>query len=584
MTNLSKLSRRHFLVQALKTSGVVVSTMALNACDDDDSQPAKPRGVGASFQHGIASGDPQANAVILWTRVTPDTAEQGEIEIAWEIAEDASFETKVMSGREKTNANRDYTFKVDAQGLDAGKRYFYRFITATETSDIGETKTLPEGSIDTAKFAVVSCSNYPAGYFNVYGEIAQQNDLDAVLHLGDYLYEYERGNYASENAAAMGREVLPEGEIIALDDYRMRYAQYRTDKQLQAAHALAPFICVWDDHEVANDTWREGAENHDDNEGSFEDRLSAALQAYAEWMPIRPPVNEEVATLSRNFEYGNLINLSMLDTRLVGRDQQLNMASYFTESGFDADGYTADVGHVSRTLLGSDQREWLLSQLTSGARWQVLGQQVLMGVMELPGAIATGKLTISRFAELGEIAGKFQIDPSSLTAEESDDLQNNGHLLALPSLPYNQDAWDGYPAERSAILEAANNANTNLVVLAGDTHNAWANNLTMDGSPVGVEFATASITSPGLESFLGLNTLEAVQQTEAGFVSLIEGLQYSNLRDRGYLALTFSQEKVEADFKYVDTISSQEYALITERRQVLSVNAGDKVLMPASTN
>ena len=586
----SQFSRRHFLAQALKTSGVVVAVSALSGCDDSNA-PSKSMGAGGQFLQGVASGDPQADAVILWTRITPNTIEnksdnadanKSDIEVQWEIAEDSAFTTNVMQGLASTNAARDYTFKVDAQGLNEGKRYFYRFSTSTHTSPTGQTKTLPVGAVASAKFAVVSCSNYPAGHFNVYGEIAKQTDLDAVLHLGDYLYEYERGGYASENAAALGREVLPAGEIITLADYRTRYAQYHTDPQLQAAHASAPFICVWDDHEVTNDAWREGAENHNErqgvDEGLYTDRVKAALQAYAEWMPIRPPVDDDIATLSRHFEYGTLVNLSMLDTRLVARDQQLNMASYFSAAGFDSERYFADVNNSARTLLGTDQLQWLLTQLASGASWQVLGQQVLMGVMELPGAAATAQMSLAEYARLGAIATKFQADSASLSEEETQDLQANAALLQLPNLPYNQDAWDGYPAERKTILEAAKNADANLVVLAGDTHNAWANNLTLNDEPVGLELATASVTSPGLETFLGLDSMEAAQQAEAGLVGVIDGLRYTNLRDRGYLTVAFTPDEMTSEFTFIDTIASTDYNLLSSRKKALSVPVGAKAI------
>ncbi|WP_394202567.1 alkaline phosphatase D family protein [Marinagarivorans algicola] len=592
MHTIPPLSRRHFLATALKhSSAIIVSASALTACSKDSNktsaiadtqtpnnptQSQKPQGNGGAFNHGIASGDPAHNAVILWTRITP--ASQGAVEVLCEVAEDEAFTRIIAAQLTSTDGMRDYTLKIDMQDLQAGSRYFYRFSTSTQQSPVGSTKTLPEGATEQAKFAVVSCSNYSAGFFHVYGEIAKNTDLDAVLHLGDYIYEYGPGVYASEDAQTLNRQVEPASELITLQDYRTRYAQYRTDTNLQAAHASTPFICVWDDHEVANDAWREGAENHSSTQGKYTDRLAAALQAYAEWMPIRPPVETDIHSLQRNFIYGDLLNLSMLDTRLAGRDKQLALSDYLATGSFDETTYTADSTDPSRTLLGVDQREWLLDQLSNGATWQILGQQVLMGVMELPTAVVTQQLSLTDFATLAQLATTAQNTPKALTTEQLQYVQDNAHLLQLGSLPYNLDAWDGYPAERQLILEAAQQINSNLIVLAGDTHNAWANNLTVNNEPAGVEFATSSISSPGLEQYLNLKTEEAVQQTEAGLTGFIDGLQYTNLADRGYILLTLTHQQAIADFQFISSIKTQDYTLLSDRAQKISVQAGEHTL------
>lgn len=574
------VERRKFLANALKSTGVIVAAAgAMTGCGSNGSRekPIDPSDVGGQFLHGVASGDPLADAVIIWTRVTPEEIGNAvsEVNVHWQVAEDAGFNTVIAEGADAAVSERDYTLKIDVKGLEAGREYFYRFSSSTHNSIVGVAKTLPEGTVDAIKLAVVSCSNYPAGYFHVYEEIAKQGSLDAIIHLGDYLYEYSRGGYASEAAAAMGREVLPEGELISLADYRMRYSQYRSDQQLQAAHASAPFICVWDDHEIANDTWREGAENHNEADGDFRLRLQAALQAYAEWMPIRPPVDSDLASLQRNFQFGNLVNLIMLDTRLIGRDKQLNLASYFSENGFDESGYAADLYDPSRTLLGADQLNWLNAQLMSGATWQVLGQQVLMGKMELPAAVVTQQLSLSDFAMLAELATVAQQDPMALSAEQIQYVQDNMHLLTLGKLPYNLDAWDGYPLEREAILQTISATESNLVVLAGDTHNAWANQLSLGDQPIGVELATASVSSPGLEQYLALDTEQKVMQTEAGLVALIEGLQYTNLSDRGYLILEITEQKATANFHFVNNIQQAAYSLLDQRSMRLEVLAGN---------
>lgn len=536
----------------------------LTGCSgDDDNNDSNNE---ASFEHGVASGDPLQDRVIIWTRVTPDD-EDVRVSVRWEIARDDTFQEIDAAGAVVTDRNRDYTVKVDATGLSEGTPYFYRFIVRDNVSPTGRTRTLPDESVDQVKFAVVSCSNYPAGYFHVYAEIAAMQDVDVALHLGDYIYEYARGEYASEDAAALGREVDPEGEILTLDDYRLRYAQYRSDPDLQAFHGALPVIAVWDDHEVANDAWSDGAENHSDSaEGAFAARLLSALQAYAEWMPIRPPVDNDVASLYRRFRFGDLVDLLMLDTRIVGRDQQLVFPeAYLSQEGVNFDAYLSDLSDSERTLLGEDQFLWLQERLTSNSVWHVLGQQVLMGRMELPGSIVSGELSVAEFAALA------QIDPSMLSQEQL-------ALLQLPQLPYNPDAWDGYATERDAILATASAQDIDLVVLAGDTHNAWANNLLADRndlqSAVGVEFATPSVSSPGAEAFLNLDSEEAVLQTEAGLTQLFGDLQYTNLSDRGFLTVTFTRSEVRANWTFIDSVKRADFQTLGSRNREIVVPVG----------
>ncbi len=420
-------------------------------------------------------------------------------------------------------------------------------------------KRLPTGDVSRVKLAVFSCANYPAGYFHVYNKATEISNLDATVHLGDYLYEYGIGGYASEDAAALGREVQPTNEMVSLADYRQRYGQYRTDTALQQLHAAAPMIAVWDDHEVTNDSWRDGAENHQPNEGDFTERKRAALQPYFEWMPIRPLSANDEETIYRQFEFGNLVNLLMLDTRVIGRDKQLEYAQYIdpVSGQLDATRFSADLTQSNRTILGNEQLQWLQDKLShNDARWQILGQQVLMGRMLLPGAVALQQLSITDFAELAtlaQLAARAQAGDPSLTAEQLAYLQANQQrltpqviaLLQLPAMPYNLDAWDGYPAEREAILANVAANQKKLLVLAGDTHNGWANHLDLaDGTPVGVELATSSVTSPGLEQYINLPDRASAVATEQALVQLISGLQYANLYDRGFIVLTVSPETV----------------------------------------
>ena len=576
------VNRRDFLAMSAKGVGAVVVSYGLMGCSSDDDDA-----VSAQFLQGVASGDPATDAVILWTRVTPDV--DAEVTVSWEVATDSKFTQLVTNGQMTTTKDRDYTVKVDAVGLEAGQQYFYRFKAGDTVSEIGQTRTLPEGSVASVKLAVMSCANFPAGYFNVYEMAAQQADLDAVVHLGDYLYEYARGEYASEHAVELGREVLPAGELFLLEDYRTRYSQYRSDASLQKLHAKVPFITVWDDHEVANDTWKDGAENHNDGEGDFDLRKQAALQAYFEWLPIRPWSEGNHEEIYRSFNFGNLVDLHMLDTRVLARDKQLEYSQYIdaTTGAFNSATFLTDVTDTNRTLLGQTQLLWLQQTLLqSTAKWQVLGQQVLMAKMLMPAAIATQQMSIPQFAELAgiaQLAGRAQASDPTLTAEELAYLQANQArltpevmaLLQLPAIPYNLDAWDGYAYEREVILATAKSLNHNLVVIAGDTHNAWASELTDSGGDVvGIEFATSSVSSPGLEYYLGLSDAE-MPSTEAAIVSLIADLKYANLKDRGYLLLSFTQDEVRSDWQYVDTILDKTFARLDARGFSATSTAGN---------
>lgn len=544
-------SRRHFVRGAVVLSALGGSSL-LSACGGGDDAPA------VGFSHGVASGDPLSDRVILWTRVLAvDSSDKRDIPVRWEMASDAAFTSIVANGQALATAAADFTVKVDASGLQAGTRYWYRFKAYGATSAAGRTKTLPGSSATQVKLAVFSCSNYPAGYFHAYADAAKREDLDAALHLGDYIYEYGRGGYASSKAASMGREVLPATEILALADYRARYAQYRSDADLQALHAAVPMIAVWDDHEFANDAYMTGADNHQSaTEGDWAARKAAAMQAYHEWMPIRTGASREL--IYRSFNFGSLLSLHMLDTRIVGRDKQLDYASYIGASGFNATAFATDIAKADRQLMGATQTAWLQQQMAaSTATWQVLGQQVLMGRMNIPAPILFeannpgSGVSVSAYAA---IVAKAQTAPATLTATEK-------AILAQPSIPYNLDAWDGYAAARETVLATARQLNKNLVVLAGDTHNSWANDLQdLAGNQVGVEFATTSVSSPGFEEYLpGENPTVLA----AALSQLIGPLQYCDTSRRGYLLLTATSAECRADFVYVSSVFERSYTATT---------------------
>lgn len=555
------ISRRDFLrVSGIMASSLTIST-GLSACTEENNQQ------NANFNHGVASGDPLENSVIIWTRVTPLDLEE-TINVNYEVATDNKFENLVHSGVETTTKSKDFTIKIDVLNLTAGTKYYYRFKVGNKISPIGEAKTLP---IETQKveFAVFSCANYPNGYFNAYTEASKLN-LDATIHLGDYIYEYgiyenddfeaKKPAYATENAETIGR-VFPEDnnkELIKLEDYRKRYALYKTDSGLQAIHKVCPMIVVWDDHEIANDTFKTGAQNHNENDGDFDQRVENALQAYFEWLPIRPIANKK--EIYRNFNFGKLVNLSMLETRLFGRDEQLDYANYFDANGnFDAQEFTQDVTNQNRTMLGQEQLEWLTTNLTnSNATWEVLGQQVLMGKMNLPSdvIISLGSLNnINQIiTELTQLKGRMLKNDPTLTEEEKQRVNT--------IMPYNLDAWDGYFVERETILATAKALNKNLVVLAGDTHNAWSSNLVdMNKERVGVEFATTSVSSPGMEQYLSLDQ-EGSKQLDQALTLLIDDLNYAETYSRGFMRVTFTNNEAKAKWYFVDNTDSTIYNTI----------------------
>ncbi|EIK4807311.1 alkaline phosphatase D family protein [Vibrio parahaemolyticus] len=542
------LSRRDFMKVVSSTA---VAT-GLIGCGSDDNES-----VAVSFVHGVASGDPTQTQVIIWTRVTTAAS---YVDVSWQVASDMEFLNVVQSGVFTTDTGRDFTVKVDVQNLNANSQYYYRFIVGEMMSEVGQTQTLPEDGVDKASMAVVSCANYPAGYFHVYREILNQHEqspFDVVLHLGDYIYEYGAGGYASEDAAALGREPSKGAECITLDDYRKRYAQYRQDADLQALHAKLPMIAVWDDHELANDTWKNGAENHQDDEGSFIDRRAAAAAAWTEWLPVRENTFSNML-IYRQFSFGNLVNLMMLDTRLVGRDKPLDYFSLSAPTMEAIGGLVAQSRSVDRELLGTEQLAWLMNEFnTHDAKWNVLGQQVLMSRMELPSSVMTAMFQLFTSTEEKKTEALLAVN-TAITGYLADP-------SADPiSLPYNLDAWDGYYVEREKVYQLAKASSGNFVCLAGDTHNAWASELKdVSNNPIGVEFATSSVSSPGLEEYLALDPV-AIAQMEYTLPHLVSELQWADIKQRGFMRVTFTADAAQSTWYLVSTIKDKKYQVRTK--------------------
>lgn len=511
---------------------LLASTLLLfTACERHSQTPIFDDGTSqfwnsdqAPFYHGVASGDPLANAVIIWTRVTPEFS--GTIEGTWTVATDPQMENPLQQGAFTTSEKSDYTVKIDVQDLSPGTYYYYQFEAFGKKSPIGRTKTAPapDALTDEVNFAVVSCSNYEAGFFNAFGRIAEIENLDAVLHLGDYIYEYAVGVYGD---TTLGRYHLPNKELIALQDYRTRYSQYRLDPDFQKAHQMQAFITIWDDHEISNNAYQSGAQNHQPDEGDYEDRKSAAKQAYYEWLPVRE--NEE-EHLYRSFAYGQLVDLIMLDERLAGRYPQVDSV---TQEGFDS---------PERSMLGKEQLAWFKAQMTnSQAQWKVIGNQVIFSNLDIAAVGWKGVV--------------------------------------------NKDAWDGYPAEQQDIIQTIKaNDITNVLFVTGDTHRNWAFEVPESiaaykqdpNATVAVEFGTTSISAPNADFRLSTEEVLEIEKQSMN-PDFNPHMKYNNQRDHGYILLTVNAEEAVAQFRVVNTIQKPDTGERTDR--TVSVKSGSHTLM-----
>ncbi|MFT3996833.1 MAG: alkaline phosphatase D family protein [Asticcacaulis sp.] len=515
---------------------------------------------GAHFVHGVAAGDPLHDRLVLWTRVS---GLEAHTEVEWQIATDAAFSQNLRTGKFLTDAGRDYTVKVDVAALSPDRLYFYRFVCAGVTSPVGQAKTLPLDT-DRVVLAVASCSLYSNGYFNAYRAIADMSEVDAVLHLGDYIYEYGAGlsDYGMGNGRLLGRIPEPPHEIVTLADYRTRHAQYKADTDLQAAHARAAWICVFDDHEICNDPWMAGAENHQpDREGDFMVRKAVALKAYREWMPIREPQPGQLSEAAyRSFRFGKLAEFFMTETRLLARSKQLDYRADLTRDAagqVDYDAFRKRLNDPARELLGEAQRQWLQSGLKAsvadGVRWQVLGNQVVMARVAGPNLKAI----------YGEerIAGMLKMLPPHVAAVI-------GPMIELFSqtrdpLPLNLDAWDGYPAERERFYAMVRAAGARAVVLSGDSHQAWANELhDASGVRVAVEMGVTAISSPTIwfDHLLPNFSLARVLAEQNA-----EVLASSTDRN-GFVRLTLTPETMIGEWVSVSTITARDYKVSVDGR------------------
>jgi alkaline phosphatase D len=498
----------------------------------------------AAFQHGVASGDPGPDSVVLWTRVTTVHLQAS---VMWEVATKSDFRSTLTSGSITTSAERDYTVKALISGLPSGTPLFYRFRYEGAISQIGRTRTLPTGSLDRLGIALVSCSNHAFGYFNAYDAIARDTAIDFVLHTGDYLYEHGADEWGSESANRLQRQHQPAHEIITLTDYRLRHAQYKRDFAAQAMHAAHPFIALWDDHESANNPWTAGAQNHQPaTEGDWATRRDAAIRAYYEWMPVRDPApGADPKAFSRVYRFGTLATLITLETRHTARSQQVDYADYqsiIRDSGSRNLFMSEVVGAPRRSMLAPAMEQVvtkaLSSSIAAGEPWRLIGNAVPMARMLLPDLEAAGAL------------------PSSMILDAATELRWKGRW----QLPFYTDTWDGYPWARQRFYQQCREAGAqDLLVLTGDSHSFWANRLASDdGQPMGIEIGTAGVTSPGdfIDSGFDKSTAARLDQALA---DLLDEVLWTDNLHQGYVRVVLHPRQAVADFIAVSTIETTAY-------------------------
>ena len=509
------------------------------------SRPEDSPGSSVVFAHGVASGDPDQTSVVIWTRVSGlDSA----ADVQWQVARDNAFAEVVAAGRTIASAERDYTVKVIADNLEAGESYYYRFVVDEMSSPVGRTKTLSDGHMQRLVIAVASCSNYPFGYFNAYEVIANDPEVDVIAHLGDYIYEYSEDGYGGETGRRINRVHEPRHEIVSLEDYRTRHAQYKSDAGSRAMHGRHPLIAIWDDHESANNPWMEGAENHQENEGDWFDRRAASLQAYFEWMPVRDPEpGQPLENYWRHYRFGDLASLVTLESRHTGRSEQIYWGDLNRfESADDAAAFYRDViGATDRNFLSADMEafleEALAESVQANRRWRIIGNQSVMAKWRVP------SLEKPFFAELRNKLG----DSGKRTL---DGRIRMGALGMIGDL----DAWNGYPAARERFYDIAKDAGaTDLLVISGDSHSYWANALyDDDGQSMGVEFGTTGITSPRGLLAMGSEGLTQYDQLTA---DANPEIIWTDGRYRGFIRLEIDHDGARADFVTVTNIETRDY-------------------------
>lgn len=492
------------------------------------------------FQHGIASGDPLTDRVVIWTRVTTD---QNSVEVNWQVATDPSLSSIIASGTALAQPDDDYTVNVDVTGLEPATRYFYQFQALGETSPVGRTKTLPTEGVQHLRFAQVSCVKYNAGFFNAYSRIAARDDLDFLLHLGDYIYEASNKPPASQTPGAdIGRPFDPLHECKTLEDYRRRYSQYRLDPDVQKMHASLPLIATLDDHEFADGAWRDGASEHnEERDGAWADRRAAAFKVRWEWLPARKPDPADPTRVFRTVSFGSLADLILIDTR-TRRDEPVPPPAMFDPE---------------RTALGEEQKTWLLQEFdTSKAHWKLLGNPSVMATTwskDFPPTIKQALLKLK--------------------------------LIDVDGVGPDYDQWDGYPVERDLLLSHwRDHEIKNIVVLSGDVHVGFALELKRDAfdtseAPVAVEFVTCSLTSQNLDDKMGWPSRTQSIPIEQEVMKAFPHIRWCDFDSHGYIIIDVVPEKVTAEWWAVDTVLRR--SDVESRMGAWMVESGTTKLLPA---
>jgi alkaline phosphatase D len=493
------------------------------------------------FRHGVASGDPLPDSVIIWTRVS--TRLHQPIEVTWTMACDSEFSEVVATGTVETSVDADYTVKADVRGLEPDHTYFYRFAAQDRISPTGRTRALPGGEANHLRFAQVSCAKFNAGFFNAYARIAERNDLHFLLHLGDYIYEASNTPPPSQTPGAdIGRPFDPLHECKTLDDYRRRYAQYHLDPDVQCVHASLPLIAVLDDHELADGAWRGGASEHkEERDGPWVKRHHDALRARWEWLPLRMPDASDPLRVWQQLSIGSLADMLLIDTR-SHRDKPVGGVA---------------MHNPDRTALGLEQRTWLLNALSaSTAKWRLVVNPSVMATTwreGLPDKIIPCLIKV----KLIESGG-------------------NGP---------DYDQWDGYPSERAVLLSHVREQQIGTVVLlSGDVHVGLATELKVnayseDETPVAVEFVNPSLTSQNLDDKMCWEPRGESKTLEQTFLEVVPHIRWCDLDSHGYNIVDVTSQRIVTQYWIVDTVLSPSDK--SWRNASWMVNAGEPRLHPA---
>ena len=526
---------------------------------------------GGAFRHGVASGDPDATSIVLWTRVTTS----GEVTVTGELATDPDFATIIQTADLPTGPERDHTIKWLARGLPPGEICYYRFRMGSAQSPVGRARTLPTGRLDRLGIALASCSNFAFGYFNAYEAIAHDAAVDFVLHTGDYIYEYGQDGWGDEIARTIGRRHDPAHEIVSLSDYRRRHAQYKTDAGAQAMHAAHTLLACWDDHESANNPWTGGAQNHQPaNEGDWETRREASIRAYFEWMPVREPewldrIGATQAQFWRSYSFGDLATLTTLETRHSARAEQIDYAPVLDKAS-DRDAvarFRREVLDVpGRRMISSeceaDLARSLRKSVALGQPWRLIGNAIPIARTDVPDLVALRVLP----------------DPDLPDAPYTGAALDNARQLAAKGragLPFYPDTWDGYPWARERLYDLAREIGAaDLIFLTGDSHSFWANRLEdAKGRAIGIEIGTAGITSPGdfVESGFGETLSRALDKA---FAEHVPEVMWTDNLNQGYVRLDLRRSAAEATFIAVDNVASRDFRPSIVNRMAIGRTGG----------